>query len=499
MAQRISLWSTCPLSYWLALALLAPGTLAGAQVKPGMLAVRPVESKEVLDNPGIGFTTFQRFQDDALNQGDNWPEGFPIEYESLQAAGSAKRAYPKSTVAYFRIYWRFVEPEEGHYAWDQIDRALAAARAHGQRLMLRVPPYGPKLADSDVPAWYRIKNHEPLPADGAMAESQKIEPKWLVNPENPGYARDYGRFVRALAARYDGNPDIELVDIALVGAWGEGAGSDRLTEPTRRALVDAYMQSFHRTALLLQPQDAASVAAILAQAHAASGQASAPVVGWRADCLGDMRPAYAHMIDYYPEKLVQLHLTELWKTAPVSMESCWVMQTWLDRGWDIDYILDKAIQWHVSTFNNKSSPVPADLEPKVRAWLNRMGYRFVLDRFTYTLKVDASRRLEFGALVTNKGDAPIYRPFRFAIRVREEKSEHIFLAAEQLEQWMPGDSYFEEAVFLPASARDGEYSIDVAIVDADSRKPAVKMAIEGMAADGWYPMGKFDLRAQPTR
>ena len=484
--------------FWCALAGMAHSMLASAQVKAGMRAVRPVESQEVLVNPGIGFTTFQRFNGDLLNEGDNWPEGFPIEYEALQARGSAPRAYPESTVAYLRIYWRFIEPEEGRYDWDQIDRALAAARAHGQRLMLRVPAYGSTLQDSDVPAWYRVKNHEPLPGNGAQAASQKIEPKWLVDPENPGYARDYGRLVRALGARYDGNPDLEAVDIGLVGAWGEGAGSDRLTESTRHALVQAYIESFHRTPLLAQPQDGASVGEILAGSRAATGSPASPAVGWRADCLGDMRPAYAHMIDYYPEKLIQLHLTDLWKTAPVSMESCWVMQTWLDRGWDIDYILDKAIQWHVSTFNNKSSAVPAALEPKVKAWLNRMGYRFVLERFTWTATVDRSRKLEFGALVTNKGDAPIYRPYQLALRIRGAQTEQIFVTDAPLEQWLPGDSYYESAVFLPSGLADGAYQIDVALVDPGTRKPAVKMAIEGVAADGWYPMGAFELRAQTT-
>ena len=211
-----------------------------------------------------------------------------------------------------------------------------------------------------------------------------------------------------------------------------------------------------------------------------------------------MRPAYAHMIDYYPEKLIALHLTDLWKTAPVSMESCWVMQTWLDRGWDIDYIFDKAIQWHMSTFNNKSSAVPAALEPKVKAWLNRMGYRFVLGRFTYTATVDRSRKLEFGALVTNKGDAPIYRPYQLALRIRGVQTEQVFVTDAPLEQWLPGDSYYEGAVFLPFGLTDGEYQIAVALVDPDNRKPAVKMAIEGVAADGWYPMGAFELHAQTT-
>ena len=38
-------------------------------------------------------------------------------------------------------------------------------------------------------------------------------------------------------ARYDGSPNLESVDLAIVGAWGEGAGADLLTEPTREAVA----------------------------------------------------------------------------------------------------------------------------------------------------------------------------------------------------------------------------------------------------------------------
>jgi len=34
-----------------------------------LIVVRPKESEEVLVNPGIGFTTFQRFNGDSLNEG----------------------------------------------------------------------------------------------------------------------------------------------------------------------------------------------------------------------------------------------------------------------------------------------------------------------------------------------------------------------------------------------------------------------------------------------
>jgi len=37
-------------------------------------------------------------------------------------------------------------------------------------------------------------------------------------------------------------------------------------------------------------------------------------------------------------------------------------------------------------------------------------------------------------------------------------------------------------------------SLAVAIVDPSSREPKIKLAIAGVAPDGWYPMGKVKVK-----
>jgi len=97
--------------------------------------IRPSEIDDVLTNPGIGFMTFQRFNGDTLNEAKGWTEGKPIVYQDFD--GDLKNEdYPDTTIAYFRIYWKFIEPEMGEYRWDLIDKALDTARRRGQSLML---------------------------------------------------------------------------------------------------------------------------------------------------------------------------------------------------------------------------------------------------------------------------------------------------------------------------------------------------------------------------
>src|SRR4026207_2016334 len=101
--------------------------LSMAQIDAGTLVVRPKEIDDVLNNPGIGFTTFQRFNGDTLTtlkEKMGWTEGRPIVYQEIKG-DLAKKQPPPTAIAYWRSFWRFVEPEKGVYRWDLIDQALA--------------------------------------------------------------------------------------------------------------------------------------------------------------------------------------------------------------------------------------------------------------------------------------------------------------------------------------------------------------------------------------
>jgi hypothetical protein len=199
------------------------------------------------------------------------------------------------------------------------------------------------------------------------------------------------------------------------------------------------------------------------------------------------------MTDVYPEAIVHLGLADAWKTAPVTMEVCWVMQYWKDKGWNPDYIMDQAIKWHISSFNAKSSPVPAHWKPLVDRWLNRMGYRFVLRRFTYNSAVDSSRKLQFTSWWENKGDAPAYRSYRLALRLRHGDTSRVLVTDADIRSWLPGDSLFDDSVFIPADLPDGAYNLDLALLDPAADQPKIKLAISGIEPDGWYPLGTIQL------
>jgi hypothetical protein len=447
-----------------------------------MLVVRPESIDAVLNNPGMGITTFQNFNGDKPDPGLTWSEGYSgsaIENEKVKDHLDD----PLSSVAYIRLYWNVMEPAPGSYRWDLIDEALSKARQHGQTLMIRLMPFGaPRESNSDVPGWYRTLAHD-------FPDAKFKNPQWRVNPENAAYLKYFGSLIEKFGERYDGNEELESVDISIVGPWGEGSGTELLSEQTRQKLLDIYFHNFKKTTLLIQPWDWLG-------SRVSLETDSSPKVGVRFDCLGDLggfSKTWSHMNDLYPQILIHSGLQDAWKKRPVSMEACWVMNQWKKNKWDIDYIINQSLKWHISSFNNKSSAIPKDWRHKVDRWLKKMGYRIVLRKFSCNNKLLPGGVLNYAFWWENQGVAPPYHRFSLALRLRGRGITRVFLTSTDITRWLPGDSLSEGSFALPSDLPKGEYSLSVGIIDPVDLEPRIQLAIQNRAADGWYPMGTVSI------
>lgn len=443
--------------------------------------ILPREIDDVLINPGIGFTTFQRFNGDTLNTGLRWTEGHPIDYQPF--TGDLKtKDHPMTSIAYFRVYWRYLESEQGKYNWEMIETALRTAQDRKQSLMLRIAPYGSGKEPNDptdIPAWFRKMI-------GSRNEWSPSGNGWRVDAEDPRYAEYFCKVISELGKRFDGHPALEAVDLSIVGFWGEGSGSELLSDNTRKKLVNAYTDNFKKTPLLMLLTDEKTNKYGLSQAD----------VGWRVDCLGDMggfNPNWSHMMDYYPQGIINFGMEDAWKKAPVSLEVCWVMQKWHDEGWDIEYIINQSLKWHISSFNSKSSAVPKEWWPYVDKWLKKMGYRFVLRNLSYPSKVSLNEKVTFKSWWENKGVAPCYKDYALAFRLKSGKNVQVFVTDAKIMEWLPGDFVYDNSFFIPNDFAPGEYDLQIAIIDKIEGKPKINLAIEGKDTEGWYQLGKIAI------
>lgn len=451
------------------LLLFAGSLLLPCAAFSATVIVRPVETKEVLVNPGMGIQTFQRYNGDALNQGVTWSEEGPVQ---LLRAPVEKPEFPRSTVAYDRWHWAILEPEQGKVHWEIIDLALAEARRHGQRLAIRLMPYDPK---HQLPEWYRNSG-----ARRANSDTSKDRNIWQPDFSDPLYFKYWSALVEEAGRRYDGHPDLDSVDISTVGFWGEG-WSDYMPEfGVQQKLIDIYFKAFRHTPLLMNFDEPDALT-----------YGTSRGAGWRFDCWGDLRKDWSEMLDFYPQQIARTGIHDVWRTAPVSMEVCGVPEGWFREGFDVNYSINEALRWHVSTVNLKSSAVPAAWKSQFEEFERKMGYRFALRRAEWTDEVSAGQALGLKTWWVNEGVAPVYRPFVLAFRLSSSDASVILRTQADLPKWLPGDAVFEDPLFVPEDLAAGDYELGVAMLDPLTLQPGIRLAIEGRGTDGWYTLGKL--------
>jgi hypothetical protein len=98
------------------------------------VVIRPKEIHDVLVNPGMGITTFQRFNGQALNPPLTWSEEGPTE---RLVDPDRKPEFPATSVSYCRWVWDG-RTETGEFHWEIID-LLSAKREHRQTSRCVVP------------------------------------------------------------------------------------------------------------------------------------------------------------------------------------------------------------------------------------------------------------------------------------------------------------------------------------------------------------------------
>ena len=176
--------------------------------------VRPENTDEILVNPDMGLVMFHY-------SNRQWA------YGQLQERGDTLDWFPGVSAVYFRLPWCLLEPKEGVYRWDLIDSYAAPWIAAGKQIGLRVtccesryPFATPEwVKDAGAKGWFfkmkmdPVFGKDPPGGDTDLWEPDYGDPVFLAKLEN---------FLKAMARRYDGNPNVAFIDVGTIGMWGEG-------------------------------------------------------------------------------------------------------------------------------------------------------------------------------------------------------------------------------------------------------------------------------------
>ena len=399
-----------------------------------------------------------------------------------------------SASAYFRFYWREIEPAAGQIDFARFDDLLAHARRAGQKLAFRIMCTG-SGEYLDVPAW--------LKDQGCIGFDFNYEGRkhWVPDFSDDRFKEAHFRLIRELGRRYDGHPDLDLLDIGSVGLWGEWhmSGTSRadsgkpvdLPEPgLRLAIIEEWCRAFPRTSKV-----------ILIGSEEGMSQAVSKNYGWRADCLGDMggfSKNWNHMDNFYLQQIEKTRAQEAWKNAPVAFESCWDMRKWKEAGWDVPFIFDYGLRCHASYMNNKSAPIPEGTRAEVERFLRKLGYRLVVRAMEHTSAIRTGVELKVHVEWENIGVAPPYRDYVVAIRFSgtggKQERPFVWVSGESIWGWIPGSRTNELVIPIPKQTGPGPHDLAIAVVEPGTQTSAVRLAIEGRHEDGWYPLSQIEFR-----
>ena len=419
-------------------------------------------------NPWSGITSFQHFNGEKMYSDIIVrPENHMLETEPVECYpvspdakenGREEGYYPENTIAYIRVLWKEFEPERGVYNYKFVEDFLNEAKAHNQTVMFRLIAHSTRPED-DVPEW--LKSLVPCPERPA---GKRVKD----SPTDPLFIDLFLDAIRALGARFDSDPTLDMVDISLPGAWGEGFKLELYPDDIMIRIADAYMEAFPTTLLFTQ----------FIRPNIIKHVSQFRPIGWRADGFGEPD----HMVNWFPCKIEQF--PENWKTAPVSFESYWWLCEWKRKGWDIDEIIAKSLEWHISSFNPKSMPIPYEWQDKIEAWLAKMGYHFTVKsaEIPETIKGKGNVAIE----IENVGVAPLYKNVPFVIRLEKDGVGYDIVTDADVTSWLPGTHTVTAEISLPAGAELGKYELMVGIKGENT--PRIYLATDAERKGDYYKL-----------
>jgi hypothetical protein len=332
--------------------------------------------------------------------------------------------------------------------------------------------------EGTIPQWLLDKGikytYSACPQEGAHYE---------VDMEEPIVKQYHEKLIMALGARYDGHPDLALVDIGSVGLWGEWHNyCDTALMPSdaaRKNIIDLYYQAFPNTPLTALVDDKANVLYANIKGRSA----------WRGDCWGNGdAPGVGwnhHKNSYWP--MVNI-MPEGWKNGTVALEPCGTLGSYPTSP---NVVVDDAISWHATFAQNKSNFIPAVWIPDIERLVKKLGFRLVLRNLTYDENVLQGSELRITMKWENTGIAPPYRDYRIALRLRDKSGEvhSVTITDTSVRGWLPGEKSVTVIYKLPGGLDKGNYGLEMGLVFHCSVEHTIPIANKGKTADGWYSLG----------
>jgi hypothetical protein len=469
-------------------ALLIPAVAAPAE--SGRTVVRPEDSGAALVNPAMGWTLM-------------FYSNVPGNYGSKLAPADTVDDWPGLSTVYLRIPWAFVEPEEGKFNWAVLDTPAQRWIAMGKQVALRLTcsenwlPYA-------TPEWVRKAGARGVHYTFGKGPDENSR-LWDPDFGDPVFLEKLDRFLGAMAARYNGNPDIAFIDIGSYGMWGEGHTHESSRIPQERANeivrrhIDLHLKHFPDTQLAINDDVAGH----------RSKDANQPLTDY-ARSQGITLRDDSILVHPPPNAWYHAGMARLFApTLPVIVEHQHYGPSQQRNAWgDGSRLLQAIEEYRASylTIHWWPREMLAETRETVERVNRRLGYRLQLRELSWPPRVTLGRPFVVESKWANAGVAPCYPGGYMTLTIKDEQDGIVAVLSDEtlnmrdLQTGPPGAaperghrSEFTAGLVAPVT-RPGNYRLFVSVGRRDGT-PVI--ALPHPADDGQrrYQLGAIELMA----
>jgi len=427
--------------------------------------------------------------------------------------------FPGMDHIYLRLAWSYLEPQEGEFRWEIIDRVIKKWTERGLRVSLRITcketgtqPIEQQFA---TPRWvmeagakggHFRRYHEPG------------DPRWPWEPvyDDPVFLEKLDNFIRALAERYDGRPWLSYVDIGSLGDWGEGhtgSGSQiKYDCATKLKHLEIHTRYFKKTQLMISDD-------FVRETPTEEGQAKLH------------RYIVDHGISYRDDSILTDFKTQrysktfsvsnpeyyeaVYRTTPTVLEMQHLRIYTAEGKWagregtalgdlgatGADF-LRGAVELIRATYIGYHGPADQwmalpDNPALTVELLNRCGYWYFPHAVTIPVAAGSG-----GDTITvtweNRGVAPAYHPYKIIFRLRGKENHSLSADSGNL-NWTPDqpNAIYTETYRMAslATLAPGRYDLAMKLYCPSTRRDVLlPLQPELRDGKGFYRIGSFDVR-----
>ncbi|MBU4459373.1 MAG: DUF4832 domain-containing protein [Verrucomicrobia bacterium] len=407
-----------------------------------------------------------------------------------------------------RFDWQKLEPREGEFDFAPVDKFLESWGKLGKVCNLGVMcanTHSGAPEGSATPLWVFAAGAKKIEIDLDPKRPTTGTPGHKTAPvfDDPVFLAKFGAFLRAFAARYDGDPRIALYDIRSYGNWGEAhmspfGGKDIAPEMFRRH-IQMHLDVFKKTRLCLSrnahlgrysPLKDVMDWAVLEKRIAPRRDGICGNSDGRETAIGlGIAPGVFELFGDYP------FMKDLgWWDGRKDAQGC---------GFTLDACVENGKPTWVDLGRGGKSGLRMLQEnrPLIARLTHRIGYHFHLQRIAYATPA-GGRAIDLELTVTNRGVAPVYIPCAVAVSLLGPDNRPAATAwpgAFRPSGWMPGQAVTARARVSFPGAGPGTYRLALAI----TRKPGdpapyIRLGTQLPDLAGWYDLGSVVLPPGPV-